>query len=255
MTEQPTVKEPTTEPTQTQESAMDDIAAKLKELDIDTPERLDNMAKASSEAGRLANMVGELKQQNEQLTNQMNELSRRNTPSQDYEYGEPTIDINAAIDRGVTAAIDRYAKTQQENQRKATEAYYKDMGRIQNDKRYKVLSDKFQTHVNNPTVQMRLQRGDTNIVDEYYRIKDAYIDILEENYVNKVDKATQPVTPPHMETSEHTTVPSEERNPSDKSEMKKKVDPSKGWEGTDENVKDLFSGMFSENDPFMKTSF
>lgn len=252
MTEQPTVKEPIGEPTRTSESASDDIAAKLKELKIDSSEKLENVARASSEAGRLANMVGELKTQNEQL---MNELRSSKTPTQEYEYGEPSVDLEAAVRRGTRAEVMSILKEQQENQKKAQEAYYRDMSKVQGDKRYKALEEPWQKHMNNPNVQMRLQNGQTTIVDEYYKIKDAYIDILEDTYKNKVEKITQPPSAPHMESGETETVPIPKEDPHSKEELAKKVSPDKGWVGTDENIKDMFNSMFGKDDPFMKTTF
>ena len=251
MTEQPTVKEPAGEPRRTSESASEDIAAKLKELQIDSTTKLENIARSSSEAGKLANMVGELKAQNEQL---MNELRTRNKP-QEYEYGEPSIDLEQAVRRGTRAEVMAILKEQQETQKKAQEAYYRDMGKIQGDKRFKALQDPWNRHINNPNVQMRLQSGETTIVDEYYKIKDAYIDILEETYSKKVDKITQPASVPHMESDETQTVPIPKEDPRSREEMRKKVSPDKGWTGTDENIKDLFGSMFDKDDPFFKTSF
>lgn len=255
MAEQPTVKEPTMEPTRTPENASDDIIAKLKDLEIDSPERLEGMARASSEAGNLAKMVGELRGQNEQLNKKLDELTRHRPPANDYDYGEPSIDLEQAIRKGTRAEITAILNEQQESQKKAQQAYYRDMSKIQNDKRYKALREPWERHVQNPTTQLKLQSGETTIVDEYYRIKDAYLDILEDTYTNKVSNVSQPVNPPHMESGETQTNPMPRIEPTSKEELRKKVNPDKGYSGTDEDIKDLFSSVFAENDPFLGTAY
>ena len=255
MTEQPTVKEPAgMEPTQTSESAGDDIAKKLAELEIDSPQRLENMARASSEAGRLAKMVGDLRDQNEQLSRKLDGLTQYQ-PNQDFDYSQPGIDLGQEIRKNTRAEIQAILKEQEDAKRQATEAYYKDMSKIQGDKRYKVLDPVWQRHIQKPSVQMALQRGETNIVDEYYKVKDAYFDILEETYTNKVKSVTEKPSAPHMESgnTQFEQVPSVD--PTSKSELSKRVSPDKGWTGTDEDIKEMFGSMFDKDDPFVKTSF
>ncbi len=251
MAEQPTVKEPTAEPTLTPEKATDDILAKLKELEIDSPERLEGIARASSETGKLANMVGTLKEQNERLSRQLESLTSTQRNSEyDYTSG---IDLEQAIRKGTRTEIMAVINEQKELQQKAQQAFYKDMGKIQADKRYKVLKEPFEKHISNPSVQMRINSGETTYGEEYYRIKDGYLDILEETYTDKVKGLTQGAKLPHIESGQ-AVVPNIPVEPTNKSELHKKVDPSKGWSGTDEDVKDLFSGLFPKDDPFMKRS-
>jgi len=84
---------------------------------------------------------------------------------------------------------------------------------------------------------------------EYQKVKDAYFDILEETQSN-FGKTQAPVAPPHVEGSE-THVPQMPTMDDDKKQkIKNRTDPSKGWDGTDENVTDLVKDMLAGDSIF-----
>jgi hypothetical protein len=228
MTEQPTVKEPITEePTQTPENAASDILSKLKDLQIDDPKKLENMAIASSQAGKLANDLGETRRA---LASVQEELNRIKGQS-DTSYGGE-IDLATLIDN----RLETFVTKQQEKQRQAQEAYYRDMGKVQNDKRYPALKDTFEKHMQSYNVQQRINSGQTTASEEYGKIKDAYLDLLEEN-LTSVSKTTKP-KPPHMETGT-VTVPMPTIDEELKEDLKNKTDPTKGFSGTDQDIEAL----------------
>jgi len=250
MAEQPTVKEPAVEPTQTPESASSDILAKLKELEINDPKKLENMAIASSQAGKLANDLGLTRQE---LAGVKEELARiTQNSSQPYDFNQE-IDVGSVVRKEAKIAskeaITEYMKEFQEQQTKATEAYYQDMGKIQNDRRYGVLKDPFEEHMKSLDVQNKIRSGRTTITEEYSKIRDAYIDILEEN-LDKIGKTT-PVKSPHLETGDTHIVPMPTTDEDKKDKIKNITDPGKGWSGTNENIQELVK-TFMSGDPIFR---
>jgi len=84
---------------------------------------------------------------------------------------------------------------------------------------------------------------------EYQKVKDAYFDILEETQSN-FGKTQAPVAPPHVEGSESHSAPMPTMDDDRKGKVKNLTDPSKGWSGTDENVKDLVTAFMGADSIF-----
>jgi len=243
MTEQPTVTEPK-EKEKTSESADSDILAKLKELDISDPKKLDNMAMASSQAGKLANELGTTRAELAQVKEYLATLQ---TPQQNYDFSEG-IDVGSVVRKETKTAIQEYMKEFQENQRKGQEAYFRDMGMVQNDRRYPALKTAFEKHMQSFNVQQKISLGQTTASSEYSKIKDAYMDILEEN-LKSVGTPKAPVAP-HVESNMSHTVPMPTVDEDKKEKIKNRIDPSKGWSGTDENITDLVKDLMAGDSIF-----
>jgi hypothetical protein len=246
MAEQPTVTEPAAEPTQTNEGGSDDILAKLKELDISDPKKLDNMAIASSQAGKLANDLGETRAELAQVKDYLAKM--QTTDPQPYDYNEG-IDVGSVVRKETRSVIQSIMQEQQESTKKAQEAYFRDMGMVQNDRRYPFLKETFEKHMGNFNTQQKVNTGNTTASAEYQKIKDAYYDILEENQTKL--GAAVPATPvPHVESGESHSVPMPSVDEETKTKLKNRVDPTKGFSGTDENMIDLVKDMMGNDSIF-----
>ena len=244
MVEQPTVTEPSVDLKPTNESASSDILAKLKELEIDNPKKLENMSIASSQAGKLANDLGTTR---EELRRVSEELARITQNSSNPYNLEQEIDVGSVVRKETKQAIAEYMKEYNDNQTRATEAYYHDMGDIQGDRRYGVLRKPFEEHMQSLEIQNKVRTGQTTITKEYSKIKDAYLDILEENLSN-VGKVRSPA--PHVETGETHTVPMPTMDEEKRGKIKNRIDPVKGWSGTDENIIGLVRDMMAGDSIF-----
>lgn len=244
--EKMTVEEPKAEPTQTPESASSDILSKLKELEIDTPERLEGIAQASSQVGNMARELGmarkELAALKEQMTSQ---------PNENYDYDNAGVDLGSAIRKETRNVLSEFWNEQQTKQQQMEEAYYGELDQIYGDSRFGALKDPWEKHFNSPAVQQRIRRGKTSPVKEYGRIKDAYINILEEQ-LSSVSKTTQKASPPHMESGETHTSPMPSVDDERKRRIKTKTDPAKGFSGTDEDILGLVKEIMPGDDPFYR---
>jgi len=245
MAEQPTITEPT-EPTPTNESADADILAKLKELGADDPQKLENMAMASSQAGKLANDLGQTRAELAQVKEYLAKM--QTTDPQPYDYNEG-IDVGSVVRKETRSVIQEIMAEQQENTRKAQEAYWKDMGEVQGDRRYGALKGAYEKHMANFNTQQKINLGKTTAMKEYQKVKDAYFDILEETQSN-FGKTQAPVAPPHVEGSESHSAPMPTMDDDRKGKVKNLTDPSKGWSGTDENVKELVTAFMGADSIF-----
>lgn len=244
--EKMTVEEPTAEPTQTPESASNDILSKLKELEIDTPERLEGIAQASSQVGNMARELGMTRKELAALKEQM--ASR---PSENYDYDNTGVDLGSAIRKETRNVLSEFWNEQTTRQQQAEEAYYGELDQIYGDSRFVALKDPWEKHFNSPSVQQKIRRGKTSPVKEYSRIKDAYINILEEQLSN-VSKAAPRTKPPHIESGETETIPLPTVDEERKHRIKNKTDPAKGFAGTDEDIMGLVKEIMPADDPFYR---
>jgi hypothetical protein len=245
MAEQPTITEPK-EPEKTTESADADILAKLKELQVNDPQKLENMAMASSQAGKLANDLGQTRAELAQVKEYLAKM--QTTQQEPYEYTDG-IDVGSVVRKETRSVIQEIMAEQQANQRKAQEAYWTDMSEVQGDRRYDYLKGAFEKHMANYNTQQKINLGKTTASREYQKVKDAYFDILEETQ-STFGKIQKPVAPPYVEGSE-THVPQMPTMDEDKKQkIKNRTDPSKGWSGTDEDITSLVKDMMAGDSIF-----
>jgi len=256
MTEQPTVKEPITkEPTQTPESANSDILAKLKELDIDTPERLQGVYQASSQVGNMARELGsareELKAAKDEIMSLKSSFTQRH--DQYYDSVDGGLDIEKVVRSTVRGEISNIINEQRETENKARQAQIKESSKIRGDNKYTVLKEVFDNHMAKPSVQERIMYGDTSPYQEYLNIKDRYYSLMDEHYSKIGQKAGTKPEPPHMESGMTQTMPMPNYTDEKRERVKKLTDPDKGWAGTDMDIQNLVSEFLPSDDPFWKT--
>jgi len=217
---EPVVSEPTTTAISPEIQAM---LNKLNEIGIESPEQLENKAKAASESGRLANIVGELREE-------ISKLKSQPQPTAKPEYGEGEIDIEAAIGSAVSKALDvREAKAKQLHAARTKEAQA-----IRSSRDYNVVGKEFEQYMNSPDANFRLNNGDTPTTIFNDMVKDKYRNMMVEMKAAVESSSGNPgqTAIPHMESTQ--TAPPRVTAADDKSAKLKKV--RENWAGNDEDI-------------------
>ena len=229
--ETPVMEEPIEEPTVPEVSAEDQAAAILKELaglNIDSVEKVKNMATASSETGRLAQMLGEVRQQNQTLQQQIEQLTSNSASQQQYEYGE-TPDI-AKIMRNEIRNF--YSNEVIKPQVEQTNRVYGELSQIQNDDDYALVAPIWDQHWNSPQTQHRIMSGQSTPSSEYNKVvKTYYRSALKKTHGALKGVMETKAKPPHIEVGDqtHFDMPTTARIQSD--EVKKIVGNNRGGDG------------------------
>jgi len=212
-----------TEPTESPETnKLQAMIAKLDELGITDVEQLENKATAAQESGRLANMVGDLREQIEGLKAQP-------TVPATNEYDEG-VDIDSAIGNAVTKALDeREAKA-----KKVNVARMKEAQSIRSSKDYNVVGDKFEKFMMSPQANAMLGSGETptSIFNEMVKAEYRNLMVGMKEAAESLPGNPDLTAIPHVE-SEQTPPPRTE--PADEKNAKmKKI--KEGWAGNDEDI-------------------
>ncbi len=241
---QPTVDEPTATP----QEGTDEVAnllAELKTMGVESPEDLQGMARASSEAGRLANMVGELRTEIAELKAQ----PIAPAPVPQNEYGEPSVDLGALVEQGVEKVLNKRMQAQA----KASQQVMRELAEIKNDPDYPAVKEIWEKHTQRPDVQMKYNSGQTTISAEYDKVvRSTYRNLLKRSQgVIETFGQNPPVNvnPPHIETGQVAPplAPGEE---DEKQERIKKI--TKNRNGSDAELEALINAVLPGGDPILQ---
>ena len=218
------VKEPKVEtPEPSKPDDLSEIMARLDQAGITKPEEIDRKLRAASEAGKLANIVGELREEIKALK------SQPSTPPRN-EYESDGVDIDAAIGNAVAKALDeREAKA-----RKIQLARAKEAQAIRGNQNYKIVGEKFERYMTSPEASYRLANGETPTSIFNDMVIGEYRDMMVKMKTAVESSSGNPgqVAVPHMESGQTPpprTTPVDEK----KSKLKKLRE---NWAGNDEDI-------------------
>jgi len=225
-----------------------DILSHLKEMGVETTDQLQNMQKASQESGRLAQMLGEVKKQNQELQEQLRGMASKpqQTYDQGYDSGE-SVDLTKLIRSEVGGVLENFWEQKQRQQSEMQMRQLQEIQEIRSNPRFKIVAPKWEKHLQNPAVAQKLQYGQTTLRDEFAEV---LLRTYEENMLKMGDQITTGnVKPPHMEASEERAIP---KTPADeeKTEKLKNMTKPDRWQGTDEDIANLFRTEMPKDDPF-----
>lgn len=218
------VKEPKVEtPEPPKKDDLSEIMARLDQAGITKAEDIDKKLRAASEAGKLANMVGELREEIKALK------SQPVTPPKS-EYESDGIDIEAAIGGAVAKALDeREAKA-----RKIQLARAKEAQAIRSNDNYKIVGSKFEQYMNSPEASFRLSNGETPTSIFNDMVIGEYRDMMVKMKTAVESSTGNPgqVAVPHMETGQ---TPPPRTTPTDEKKAKLKQ-LRENWKGNDDDL-------------------
>lgn len=255
MAEEPTTTEPmVTEPAKAEgavkadEIDADALIAELEAVGKTTPESIRGMHTASQQSGNLANLVGDLKAEVQDLK------TNRGTPqvSQDsYADESSSVDLGHLIDSRLEVGLEKFMNKVQKSNAEAYQKSMQDLSEVQTDKYFPHVKDIFDEHMKSPNVQMSINAGTSTYSKEYQRVKDKYTEKLLERS-NETIKQLKGVKPsaPHMESGSQTTPVLPETDEK-KAKMKKVSERSTGSDDDIDSMLDLVlptgDGIFDTN--------
>jgi len=211
---------------------LDALMTKLGELGITEVEQLENKAKAASQTGNLANLLGETRRQVAELEAKLAAVTTppEHASPRETEYDDNGVDIDAAIGNAVDKALDRRA----ENARKVQAARAKEAQAIRTNEHYKVVERDFEKYMISPQAQARLSTGEspTKIFNDMVAI--TYRKMLQETAAAAKAAQGDPSATaiPYVE-SDQTPPPVRTGADEKQTEIKKLRE---NWSGTDDDV-------------------
>jgi hypothetical protein len=102
--EKPTIEEPEVKVDENPQEQAQALLSELQALGLDDPEKLHNTVKAAQQVGNMGNKLGETRNENEELRQEIARLSSMMESQNRNEYGEtPSIDLDSQIKRSITS--------------------------------------------------------------------------------------------------------------------------------------------------------
>ena len=222
---------PKTEPKTNEE--IEGILALLDGAGIKTKDEMQGKIDASKQAGQLANILGTVRAENQELKEMIKGLSKAPKPSGEFDYSEgQPIDIESAVERSVRKVLEQDKRANAEQQQRVLQQY----NAITTDKHYKLVKDVWEEKMKNPNFVV----GNANLTEEYKNtVIDFYMGVSQR--AGDVIRGMKPGTikPPHMEGEGPT--PHTEAGISEKDNKTKKLQEkaNKGYNPHDDEMMDI----------------
>jgi hypothetical protein len=193
--ESPVIEAPVIEAPKVPEIDKEALVSELTKLGVKNPDDLVNMQRASREAGNLANILGQVRNENQELKRMIQSLQQSSQAG--YQSSDqPAVDLRQVVRSEVEGVVK--GLTQQQIQ--AQEALENELADIETDKDFMAVSDVWQKYLNNRNTQSRLRRGETSLTREYYRLVGTYKDKMIEAHTNALKlSSTKQKAAPHVE--------------------------------------------------------
>jgi hypothetical protein len=226
------VTEPKVEEPKVETNELQAMMTKLDELGITNVEQLQNQATASSEAGRLGNIVGDLRSEIEAL-----KVTPPPAAPAASEYDDGGLDIEAAIGN----ALDKKLDEREAKANKIRVARTKEAQAIRSSRDYQMIGKDFEQYMVSAQANARLSSGDTPTIIFNDMVKSKYRSLLQE--VSTAATAAQgdpsAVAVPYVETG---GVPPPRIEPAD--EKKTKLNKLReNWSGNDEDLEKTLNAL------------
>lgn len=185
------------------------LVAELERAGVTNTQELQNKFKASSESGRLAQLLGEERKRSESLTAQMQELSQRQAsqPREDI-FGEPQgqpIDIEEVVGKAYRKERAREMAQMQQMQQATFEAW----NRINMDEDMALVQPIWEQKLKDPTFTFKLQSGQIDPLTEYNKtVRQYYKEMMKKSVdtIKQLRGGQPPGAPPFMESGERTSA-------------------------------------------------
>jgi len=257
MAEESTKEKPQMEPPKEEkiEVQPEDRAAQLLQtldgLGLDSAEKIQSTVQASSQAGNLANLLGEERKRATQLEQRLAQIEQRQQrqPQNEY-YEEPTYQSPGLTVDHVKAAAREVLGEYVQSQQQAQLATAQEFSRIQGDQDFSAVRPIWEKHLQNPNVQMALQTGQTSLQDQYNSVVRGYYKGLLmqskeaiQGYVQNRQQA-----PPHME-QQNNAAPPKEQKPQQQGSVREIMGKSQGG---DDDIAAALAALMPDTDPMFR---
>jgi cell division ATPase FtsA len=176
----------------------DSLLSELTKMGVTKADDLHNMKRASSEAGNLANLLGQARNETAELKRMIQQMQQGQNAGYQPQDAQP-IDLGQVVESKAEKAVERVFQKMNAQQMQAQEQVEAEMADIEGDAKFPILQETFQRHIGSRATQLRFRRGETTLTKEYSRLKDVWMDKMLEAHTNAL-KLTQPsVKAPHVE--------------------------------------------------------
>ena len=201
---------------------VESLIAELEKVGITKPEELQGKLEAGTQAGQLANLLGETRAEL-RATKEAMEAMKQTKPYQENEFdqfeGNQTTDLEGLL----TKVLD---KREKEKSAKALQAQQAVMGmwnEIQTDPDYHLIKDVWEQKIKDPTFVYSVQIGQTNPVKEFNKIVREHYKGTMKRSLDTIKTLTgkSDIQPPHVE--EGGPVPDMPTDDEEVSEHQKKL--------------------------------
>ena len=205
--ENPTMDEPKKEVVKekVQEPNVEELTELLKAYDATEMGSLEGKLKASREAGNMANILGEVREQNRQLQGQVAALSNQPLKQQEANldldnYEGQTVDLESVVLKTVKRAISEEKQQAAQFQQQQMAKW----GQITGDRNYGKVKEIWEDKLKDPTFYNEIYSGMKDPVIAYREVVDDYKDGLLRRSLETINtlKGGGKVAPPHMESGE-----------------------------------------------------
>lgn len=242
--------QPSDQPIDT-DAELKEVMGMLKQFDIDSPEKVENVVRASQQAGRTAQLLGESREMNRQLMAKLEKLEKATQKA--YQPNEYTEEKPIDLETSIEGVLERFWDKKQQEQIKMTQKQWAAFNEIQTDDDYALVKDAWESHTRQPDVAYSFQTGSVDPVKEYNKFVRKFQRKLlhrTRGLLEQVTTGTKKMIPPHME--QGTNVPPMPVDPTEFMEKKKAIQEKyKGKPGND-GVTELLKELFPEGDPLLK---
>lgn len=194
-------KQPVKEPVKVEE--VDSLVAELEKAGVSNTQQLQKKLEASSQSGRLAQLLGDERKRSEALEEKINQiLSTRETPAMD-DFSEKPIDIESIVAKSVNRVLD----SRDQKARKIQEAQIASWQTIQGDEDYPLVRELWEEKLKDPNLVFKIQSGQTNPLDEYTStLRQFYKGMIKKSADTIKTLKGGTIAPPHTESGGRTSA-------------------------------------------------
>lgn len=205
------------EPASVEENEVQALLAEMEKAGVTNAQDFNNVRTAAAESGRMANLLGEVREQNNALKQELAEMrgalkstSRQpgndqggfddlfgNFQNQPNPYQGQNVDIKGAINEVLN---EREQKTREQTQR-AQQAILQAWNTITNDEDYGLVKDVWEEKLKDPNFVFQINSGQVNPIGEYQRMLRNYYKNMVKGSANLIKKLTgeRKLGPQHLE--------------------------------------------------------
>jgi len=204
----------TPKPEQTPEIDVKGLLEELKAAGVQTSEDLQGKLTASREAGQLANLLGEVRQENKNLREMVKQLPRASqTPAAELgnEFNEFMTPDSSTLEGIVARALDQRDAKYAETQRVAQAQVLQLWNEIQTDSDFPLVKDVWEKRMQDPNFLFQIQNGAIDPLKAYNGlVRDYYKGIVKKSFDTiSVLQGKEPIKPPYVEQPGKGTPPPE----------------------------------------------
>ena len=253
----------TTEPLNVEEPAavkkpavdVDGLVAELAKFGVENVSDLSGKLEAGTQAGRLAQLLGDERKRTESLEAQLR-AQPAHAPKQDFmDYGEgQTIDIEAAIERNVTKSVKAVLDAEKAAQHNTHQANLQKWNHIQQDTNFGLVKEVWEAKMKDPNLVYKIQNNMVDPVQEYNNTVVGYMKkLLKQSHDTIKTMQGGPKPAPHTERGERMPANMVSETPSGtdaekrRAELKAKTD--KGHVLSSEEELEIIDTIFGSTDP------